>query len=165
MSKRLLLVLGIPLLLVLFLPASSWADASVVQDSCVTIGNGEIRIYFTVVNFSLPEVLCDLHFFPEPQPVLPECEHLDCNAAMGWTCFLNPLGGSDFFANTLNDCVPQGTGKGGFYFTLDPGFCCYIVQFTGPDGSVMLEQEECFTLCDKVGAESRSWGNVKDIYR
>jgi hypothetical protein len=167
MSKRLLLVLVAPLLVLLTAPADTLADASVVQDSCIVVGtppNANLWTYFTVVNFSLPDVVCDLHFIPEPQPVLPGCEMLDTRNAAGWASFLNPFGGADFFANTLNDCIQPGTAKGGFAFFLDPDFCCYVVQFTGPDGSVLLEQEECFT-CQKVPTEHETWGKIKSLYR
>ena len=54
--------------------------------------------------------------------------------------------------------------KGGFSFIVeDPQFCCYIVQFTGPTGAVILEQEECFN-CTVVGAEETSWGTIKALF-
>ena len=98
MTKRVLLLFVIPVLLLA--PTMVHADASIVQDSCVTVGPTTIRIYFTAVNFSLPDVLCDIHFIPEPQPVLPECEMVACGTPVGWSCFLNPFGG----ANTLLFC-------------------------------------------------------------
>jgi len=145
----------------------SHADASVVQDSCGVVGtppNANLWVYFTAINFSLPAPVCDLHFIPEPQPPHPGCIMLDTRNAAGWSSFLNPLGGADWFANTLGDCIDPGTAKGGFAFFLDPDFCCYIVQFTDPTGAVMLEQEECFT-CQKVPVEERSWGSIKQRYR
>jgi hypothetical protein len=168
MSKRLLLFLVLPLIVIVVAPTLSWADASVVQDSCVTFVQGGkqiVRIYFTLVNFSLPEELCAVSFLPEPLPVLIECEMINCGMPAGWTCFLTPFGGSDYFANTLGDCVAIGTAKGGFFFDLDPGFCCYVVQFLAPDGAVMLEQEECFTLCGIVGTEEKTWGDIKEDYK
>jgi hypothetical protein len=118
-----------------------------------------------VVNFSLPAPVCDLHFIPEPQPVLPECEMLDATSPPGWSDVLTPLGGAERFAQTPNDCVPtNGGSKSGYTFLLDPGFCCYLVQFTDPTGAVMLEQEECF--CQKpVQTLNSTWGNIKAIYR
>ena len=163
--KRMLLVL---LASSLLLPASVLADASVVQDSCVTWTEGGKtyqRIYMSVVNFSLPDGLCALNFIPEPQPPLAECTFLECEAPTGWTCFLNPQGGADWFANTPADCVAPGTMKSGFTFLLDPGFCCYVVQFGDATGAVMLEQEECFTLCTPVSVDNSSWGRIKSTYR
>ena len=166
--KRFLLLLAVPLLLGSLGTTVAHADASIVQDSCIVVSENPkiIRIYFTAVNFSLPDVLCDIHFIPEPQPVLPECEMLACGPVPGWTCSLNPFGGADYFANALGDCIPQLTAKGGFYFEIDPGFCCYVVQFTGPDGSVLLEQEECFTICPTpVPTRDKTWGGVKGKYK
>ena len=157
----LILTLSIALLV---LPTLAFADAAVVQDSCVWVSPTNVRIYFTVVNFSLPAPICDLHFIPEPQPPLPECTMLGIGQPIGWSGFLNPFGGADWFANTPVDCIPQQTAKGNYWFEVDPGWCCYVVQFTDPTGAVMLEQEECFTLCGKVPIEERSWGRVKKLY-
>jgi hypothetical protein len=168
LMKRARLLAAMAVATFLVLPSLSFADASVVQDSCFAFENGGKiyhRIYFTVVNFSLPTNVCDLHFIPEPLPVPPECELVGSGQPLGWSSFLSPLGGADWFANTPGDCIAPGTAKGGFWFVLDPGFCCYVVQFTDPTGAVVLEQEECFTLCEPVGAEAKTWGQVKARYR
>lgn len=168
MPRQLLPIFLIPLCLLLVVPTVAFADASVVQDSCVVVPGGPppwpVWTYFTIVNFSLPAPVCDLHFIPEPQPPVPECEIIGTVNAAGWSSFLNPLGGADYFANTPDDCVPILGSKGGFAFLLDPDYCCYVVQFTDPTGAVMLEQEECFT-CQKVPVESKTWGSIKDIYQ
>jgi len=168
MRKCYVWFLAVPCLFLLFAPSTVLADASVVQDSCVVVPGGPppwpVWTYFTVVNFSLPAAVCDVHFIPEPQPPTQGCEMIQIQSAAGWSGFLNPFGGADWFANTLTDCIPPGGHKGGFAFLLDPDWCCYVVQFTDPTGAVMLEQEECFT-CQKVPVDKSTWGNVKDIYR
>ena len=166
MGRRLLICLSLTLLLSIAVPAALWADAAVVQDSCVVVDpvGPVIDVYFTVVNFSLPAPICDVHFIPEPQPPEPYCEMIGCSHPAGWSCFLNPFGGADYFANTPVDCIDAGSAKGGFSFRLDPSFCCYIVQFTDPTGAVMLEQEECFT-CKQVPTEDGTWGRIKDLYK
>ena len=169
MAKRLLLILAAPLLVVPLLPAESHADASVVQDSCIAFWEGGkeySRIWFSVINFGLPVPICDLHFIPEPQPPDPGCVMVECSSPDGWTCFTNPLGGADWFANTPADCIdPGGPAKRQFDFVLDPEYCCYIVQFTDPTGTPVLEQEECFFPCPSVAAEGNPWGEVKSLYR
>jgi hypothetical protein len=76
---------------------------------------------------------------------------------------MNP-GQASWFANTPADCIPANNIKSGFHFVLDPGFCCYVAQFTDETGAVLLEQEECF--CDNfVGVEKEPWGNIKQRYR
>lgn len=166
MSKRLLLTLAVPAVLVLSLPTQASADASVRQDSCVNFLSGGVlyaRISFTVINFSLPDPICDVHFIPEPQPPTPYCIMLDCLSPAGWSCFLNPFGGADWFANTPADCIGPESSKSGYKFILDPGYCCYVVQFTNALGEVILQQEECF--CDKtVRAEDHTWGGIKEMY-
>jgi hypothetical protein len=168
MSRQLLPVFLVPLFLLLIVPVIAVADASVVQDSCVVVGTGpppwSVWTYFTIVNFSLPAPVCALSFIPEPQPPAQGCEIIGTQNAAGWTSFLNPFGGADYFANTIGDCVPILGSKGGFAFLLDPDYCCYVVQFIDPTGAVMLEQEECFT-CQKVPVDSRTWGSIKDIYQ
>jgi hypothetical protein len=153
---------------ILLIPTFALADAAVVQDSCVYFqenGQDFVRIHFTIVNFSLPTDVCDLHLIPEPQPPDPGCVMLSVGAPAGWSAFLDPLGGADWYANTPGDCIDPGTAKGNFWFVLDPSFCCYIAQFTGPTGAVILEQEECFTNCKPVDAEAHSWGEIKNKYR
>jgi hypothetical protein len=82
---------------------------------------------------------------------------------LGWDCALNTSGGADWRALTLADCIGAGTIKRGFDFKLDPDFCCYLVQFTGPQHEVLAEVEECFS-CVKVGVEEKTWGDMKKLY-
>jgi hypothetical protein len=167
MARQLLFVLTVSIFIVLLIPNFAHAEASVVQDSCVTVGDGppwDVWTYFTIVNFSLPSPVCALLVIPEPQPVDPGCEMIDLRQPAGWTGFFNSFGGADWFANTPTDCIPAGTAKGEFAFLLDPDFCCYIVQFLDPTGAVMLEQEECFT-CQKVPTEDKTWGHIKELYK
>jgi hypothetical protein len=154
-------------MVLLALPAAVHADADIVQDSCVVYeegGKNFIRVYFSVINFALPVPVCDLHFTPEPLPVVEGCEMLECGSPAGWMCFLDPLGGADWFALTPDDCIPTGGIKGGFYFVLDPAFCCYIVLYTDPTGAPILEDEVCFD-CMVISNEVNSWGQIKLIYR
>ena len=143
-------------------PTAAFATFSVIQDSCRTEGNTETT-YFSVVNFNSPVPVCDLHFIPE-NPV-PGCIMIGCGAPAGWGYALNPAtGGTDWQALTPADCVTAGTIKRGFSFTLDPEFCCYIVQFTGPNHEVLNEAEICFN-CVHVGVQPNTWGNMKKLYR
>jgi hypothetical protein len=163
--KRFLLPFTLAFLV--FLPALAHAEASVVQDSCTAVGvppNASVWTHMTVVNFSLPDVICGLTFIPEPQPPTAGCVMIDATRPAGWSVFLNPFGGADWFANTLNDCITPGSSKGEFAFLLDPDFCCYIVQFLDPAGAVILEQEECFT-CQKLPTEAKTWGKIKALYK
>lgn len=163
--RYLLLLLLLPLLLVLA-PVTLYADASIVQDSCVVVGEpplASVWTYFTVVNFSLPASVCDLHFIPEPQPPKAGCVMIGVRSPAGWSAVLNAFSGADWYANTPGDCIEPGKAKGGFAFLLDPDFCCYVVQFTDATGAVILEQEECFT-CQKVPVDLQSWGAIKQYY-
>jgi hypothetical protein len=144
------------------LPTAASATFSVIQDSCRTVGNTEIT-YFSFVNFNSPVAVCDLHFIPE-NPV-PGCTMIGCAAPAGWSCALNGATlGVDYQALSPADCVAAGNILRGFSFTLDPDFCCYIVQFTDENHQVIAEQEECFN-CVHVGVEPESWGNVKQMFR
>lgn len=161
------MLLAVSFIVVLVLPVLAHADASVVQDSCVTVGEGppwDVWTYFTIVNFSLPSAVCGLTVIPEPQPPEPRCEMIDLKYPVGWTGFLNPLGGADWFALTPLDCIGIESAKGEFAFLLDPDFCCYVVQFIDATGAVMLEQEECFT-CQKVPTDDKTWGHIKELYK
>ena len=162
-------LLSLTCILLLLIPSLALADASIIQDYCEQIwmgGETWILVHFTAVNFSLPGALCDLHFIPEPQPPIPSCVWLDVETPAGWSGFLNPFGGADFFASTPADCIDPGEAKAGFSFLVPMDFplCCYVVQFTDPTGAVILEQEECFT-CTIIPNEAQSWGAIKSIYR
>jgi hypothetical protein len=161
MLRKLLVVVS---LFVILLPSAARADVSIVQEYCEQVTEGSnalIRVHFAVANFSLQTPVCDLHFTPEPLPVSPGCEFMQIGSPTGWSGVLSPLGGADWFANTPGDCIPAGSLMSGFSFEVtDPTFCCYIVQFTGPTGAVIWEQEECFN-CSVVGAQKTSWGMIK----
>jgi len=153
----------------LVFPALAIADASVVQLWCeeVTPDADFVRIHFSVVNFSLPAPVCDLHLLAEPFPPVPECEPLACGSPDGWDCNLNALGGADWFASGPESCIAVGDMYGEYTIDLpapDAGFCCFVVQFTGPAGEVLLEQEECF-YCTVVPLEETTWGTIKSMYR
>ena len=158
MRKSLLILATVALAI---LPTSAFARFSAIQDSCRSEGN-TVTTYFSVVNFDSPVPVCDLHFIPE-NPV-PGCIVIGCGAPAGWSCALNGVGGVDWQALSPADCIVAGTIKRGFSFTLDPDFCCYIVQFTGPQHEVLAEQEECFN-CVHVGTDSKPWSGVKQLYR
>lgn len=167
MTRQLLLLLSVSFIVVLVLPVIAHAEASVVQDSCVTVGDGppwDVWTHFTIVNFSLPSAVCALTMLPEPLPVIPECEMLQLQYPVGWSGFLSPQGGAEFYALAPSDCIPVGGSKGEFAFLLDPDFCCYVVQFIDATGAVMLEQEECFT-CQKVPTDDKTWGHIKELYK
>jgi len=160
--KRCLLILATAALAVL--PTSAFATFSVIQDSCRTdVANNTETTYFSVVNFNSPVPVCDLHFIPE-NPV-PGCTMIGCATPAGWSCALNAATlGVDYQALTPDDCIRAGQIKRGFSFVLDPEYCCYIVQFTGPDHEILAEQEECFN-CVHVGVQDETWGNMKKHYR
>ena len=162
MSKKLLLLVALGLFVA---PSLARADASARQDSCVTEevgGTTFLTTYFSIINFSLPGSICSFTFVPEPQPPLPECTMIGCGSPAGWSCALNPEGGATW--TSLGDCIDPGEVVEEFSYLLDPGFCCYVVNFYDAAGALLLTQEECF--CDKpVQALNSTWGGVKAIYR
>ena len=154
-------------LLILVAPSVGLADASVRQDSCnAFFDNGKqfTEVWFTVINFSLPADVCQVDFLSEPNPPPASCIMTATGAPTGWGSTLIDAGQASWFANAPAECIVPGTGKDGFHFTLDPGFCCYVVTFRDAAGDVLLTQEECF--CNNfVGLEESTWGNVKAHYR
>ena len=160
MKKSVLMIVAAMALVAL--PTAAFATFSVIQDSCVVEGNTVVT-HFSVVNFNSQIAMCDFHFVPE-NPV-PGCIVIDCGSAPGWICAENQFnGGVDWAALTPADCIGAGQIKRGFSFTLDPDFCCYLVEFHGPDHAELVTQEECFN-CVHVGNESKPWGGVKKLYR
>jgi hypothetical protein len=161
--KRLLAVLAFPAVLLLLVPSGALADASVVQDSCITVGTAppyNVWTWLTVVNFSLPEPIRAFKLVSEPSPPVKGCEIIGIEFPTGW--------GGSYTAGqaqwwTTDDLIWPGSSQGGFAFYLDPDFCCYVASFYGVAGNLLLEQEECFT-CQKVPAEQKNWGHIKQLY-
>lgn len=156
------------LLLVLLAPVVGHADASVRQDSCnVFFDSGKqfTRVWFTVINFSLPAPVCGLQLTSEPYPPTPTCIMVATGAPAGWSSNLIDAGQATWSANAAGNCIPPTpAAQDGFFFDLDPGFCCYVVQFLDEQGAVLLEQEECF--CDNfVSVDEKPWSGVKQMYR
>jgi hypothetical protein len=167
MGKIALLILVISL--ILLLPVLVNADAAVAQDSCEVVGDDQLRVYFTVYNMDLPRSICSFQLIPEHQPPEQECIAVDCGPAEGWACSLNGFGGAWYGAPphdppSLN-CIAPGASKGGFYITIDPGWCCYTVRYADETGVAFLEEKECLTTCSNVPVEQMTWGAVKTIYR
>jgi hypothetical protein len=159
MKKRALLVIAFALAV---MPTAAFATFSVIQDSCRVAGNS-VTTSFSVVNFNSPVAVADLHFLPE-NPV-PGCTMIGCGAPAGWNCALNAAThGVDYVALDPAAYIYAGQIRHGFDFVLDPEFCCYIVQFTGPNHEILFEQEECFS-CVHVGVEPQTWGNVKKLFQ
>jgi hypothetical protein len=145
-------------------PSQVQADVAVLQDSCVVVGPDQVRIYFSVVNLDLPRAICSFAVVAKTEPQPAECEAVDCGAAPDWQCALNASGGADFGATAAAGCVAPGSALGGFYITIDPGFCCYKVRFADDTGVVFVQDYVCFTLCAGVPVQERTWGSVKQMY-
>ena len=153
--------------LILVAPSAGFAEASVRQDSCIAFfDNGKqfTEVWFTVINFGLANSVCQVDFLSEPYPPTASCIMTATAAPTGWGTTLTDAGTASWFANTMGDCIAMGTGLDGFHFTLDPGFCCYVVTFRDATGAVLLTQEECF--CNNfISVEESTWGGVKSHFR
>ena len=159
-----LLVLAIALFL--SPPATVHADVTVVQDSCVTVGDA-VQVYFTVINTNSDQyTICAMDFAPVDQPPSAECTVTGCGAEPDWACWLNGNGGAGF-ANPPYDnpfgCISY-MGRGGFYITIQPGSCCWDVTFQDKMLHIVLVQRTCFT-CGAVPTDTDTWGAIKALYR
>jgi hypothetical protein len=159
-------ILGI---FVLAMPVAALADASIIQLWCHApdAHPNIVEVHFSLINFSLPEDVCGFSLRSEPFPPFPGCVPLWVQETPGWTGALNNLGGADWVVNNAGTCIGQQEMQGEFVIALpdpDNSFCCYVVQYLGSAGQVLLEQEECF-YCAVVPTESVDWGTVKSMYR
>jgi hypothetical protein len=156
------------ILLILWLPVLVHADAAVLQDSCVVVGPDQVRVYFTVFNEYLPRAICSFQLIPENQPPSQQCTAVDAGPGDGWTSVLNSTGGADYGAVPPDPpqsyCIAPGEFLGGFYLTIDPGFCCYWVKYADETGAFILQEKECFTSCNGLPVEQKTWGNIKKMY-
>ena len=159
MKKCLMLVLTLTLAA---LPTATFATFDLIQEACRVEGN-TVTTSFAVVNFNSPVPVADLHLLPE-NPV-PGCTIIGSGAPVGWSSTLNAANlGVDYLALDPASYVYAGQILHGFNFVLDPEYCCYIAQFTGPNHEVLFEVEKCFS-CVHVGVAPETWGNVKQLFR
>jgi hypothetical protein len=97
------------------------------------------------------------------------CVAVDCGPAEGWACSLNGFGGAWYGAPPHDpprlNCIHPWEMKGGFYVTIDPGFCCYTVRYADELGEIIMEEKECFTSCGSTPVEERTWGAIKTTYK
>jgi len=164
MKRKLLLIAALSMLV---LPGLALASVSVVQDSCRTFNQAGItynQIYFTVVNFNLPNAVCSITFTPEPLPAPPQCVIVSTTQPATWVGATLPNGGAQWATGTT--CITPGTDQHGFSFVIDPDFCCYMVGFYDNHENLLAQQEECFIRCEQpVAVEPNTWGSVKSMYR
>ena len=159
-----LLVLVLAIALIMSLPETTQAQVTVVQDSCVSVGD-EVRVYFTIINTSEDYSICAMDFAPDPQPPSSGCTITGCGAEPDWACWLNANGGAGF-ANPPYDnpfgCINY-EGRGGYYITIQPGSCCWNVTYQDKMLHTVLVQQTCFT-CGAVPTETDTWGAIKALY-
>lgn len=158
-------LLFVAILQLVLLPGLTYADVTVHQDSCVTVGS-DVRAYFTVTAPPSGDfVICSMEFIPDPQPPSTGCTATDCGAMPDWACWLNGFGGAGYANPPYNNpsgCIAS-EPRGAFYITLAPGECCYTAKFLNEALIVVHEQSVCFN-CGSVPIKSSSWGAVKTRY-
>ncbi len=168
MKQRLLVIMGLGFA-ILAMPVAALADASIVQLWCHAPDETPniVEVHFSVINFSLPEAVCGFSLRSEPFPPFAGCVPLWLQETAGWNGTLNAQGGADWNVAADGACIGQQEMAGEFVIALpdpDDSFCCYVVQYLGAAGQVLLEQEECF-YCAVVPTETVNWGTLKSLYR
>jgi len=141
------------------------AGARIIGETCEPTSS-TLLVKFDVENINLPEI-CGLTLTPTQQPAAEGCVIQSCAAPNGWTCSLNPEGGTDWIASTLPDCISPGTIESGFEFVaaFEPGGCCYDVQYLDAAGGLLFEETKCFECEPPVQVEATTWGSIKSSYR
>ncbi len=159
------------LILILCSPAALWAQEQVVmsQDSCVVVGGGQVRVYFTLTNLSADDhSICAFSLEPDPSPASPECTITDAHGEELWAFSPHAAGGVWFgvppFAAPWAG-LGAGTSLGGFYVTIDPsGDCCYTVEFADDMFQDWWSLTWCVTICDPVPTRQVDWSTIKRMY-
>jgi hypothetical protein len=136
------------------------ADVSVMQDSCQVGGEFPIA-FFSVENHDSTMPVCTVTLFPVDYA---SCFQVGCGAPGGWTCY--PGNETNFYAAdpAPGECMPAGTIKHGFSAALHTESCCFMINFLGPDNTMLGTQNLCFH-CPNVSIEPAGWGHVKTLFQ
>lgn len=152
----------------LLIPAASFAQVSIVQDSCVIAGE-DLVIWFSVVNSS-ESYVCSFQLIPETIPLPAECVISAYGPVEVWAGWLRNDGGAGYAAPPHEPprlyCIPAGGSLGGFSLTipLEPSTCCYKASFCNELIDVIHEEQSCFS-CAHIGTGEPTWGEIKQHYR
>jgi hypothetical protein len=139
----------------------------IIQKDCDTLSFNPPRVLvkFAVVNLAQTPV-CSVHLTPIQSGPYPPCEIFSCVPPdPSWACGITPGGGAAWQKIPgTTPCIQPFEKLETFEFIIDPPYCCYRVEFDGPDGKIFATDVFCFQ-CESPVANLRStWGSVKARY-
>lgn len=154
-----------------FIVSSATSVGKVVQTQCTTLSQNPIRVEvdFGVVNLG-PIPICSVHLTPVvPEGTeLPLCGILDTYDPPGWISSLDEEGGAWWQVDPESEgsCIQKFDNVEPFKVILeDAVFCCYDVEFDGPDGEIFFTDRVCFRCDAPVQTQTQTWGSIKNQYR
>jgi len=167
--RRLLGVLAVASAITVIAAAAAVAQPRVIQTRCDTLSVNppEVKVTFAVLNLGTVPI-CSVHFHPIQSGFTPpdSCRVLSCDAPPGWVCAAPlPGGDADFVTVPGTPCIEFGQKVENFTVNLDPLFCCYNVQFDGPDHQIFAIDTVCFECEKPTAARGGTWGQLKMRYR
>ncbi len=142
----------------------------VVQTDCDTISliPPLVRVSFGVINLG-PTPVCSVRLIPIQSGTTPpdSCRIMECSNPPGWQCQVVPGGAASWITEPAGTpgCILTGQKHEPFDIVLDPLFCCYTVEYDGPDHQVFFTDVICFECLKPTATHHTTWGNLKAIYR
>ena len=136
----------------------------IIQKDCDTLSFNPPRVLvkFAVVNLSQTPV-CSVHLTPIQSGPYPPCEIFSCTPPdPTWSCSAGGLKATVW--NTSVSCIAPFQKLETFEFIIDPPYCCYRVEFDGPDGQIFATDVFCFQCESPVPTHPSTWGSVKARY-
>lgn len=148
----------------------------IVQTGCDTLSVAppRFRVQFRVENLGEGEEICQVTMFSgrwsgttPPDTCSPPI--LQCDAPPGWLCWPGDFSTSWFAAgwDPRTPCIAPGEALDSFAVITDElQFCCYVMAFyTNAIPEPFFWDTYCFTCDEPVPARSRTWGQLKLLYR
>lgn len=163
---NLLLALVVVVLAASVTPAAAQGP-QIIQKDCDTLSFDppRVRVEFAVVNLS-PIPVCSVRLIPVPSGPYPPCPIFECSLPNPlWQCQVSPDGSSYWQAIPGGGgCIQPYEKLEPFDFIIDPPYCCYRVEYDGPDGQVFFVDTICFQCESPVETFKKTWGAVKARY-
>ena len=147
-------------------PASAQGP-QIIQKDCDTLSfvPPRVLVKFAVVNLSTIPV-CSVHLTPIPSGPFKPCEIFACGGPDStWTCDLMAGGGAAWRKIPgLGTCIQPFEKLESFEFVIDPPYCCYRVEYDGPDGQIFFVDTVCFQCESPTPTRPSTWGSIKARY-
>lgn len=140
----------------------------IIQKDCDTLSIVPpiVKVAFAVVNLgSIP--VCSVHLYPIASGPFPPCPIFSASGPdSSWSASADAAGNAHWqkIPSVGGRCIDPFEKLELFEFTIDPPYCCYRVEYDGPDGQIFFQSIVCFQCESPTPSQRATWGSVKARY-